>query len=210
MAVESVAWITEMKNTQSALFYLLSIWYFVRWRQAALWHPRKETWAVEKLYALALLCGFLAMASKSSTVILPLVLGLCAWWVEGRCGWRTVARLMPFFVFSAVAAAVSMWTQKLEGALEAAYARSGPERLVTAGKVVWFYLGKLARPHPLVFIYPRWEIEASRAGSYLPLAAVGGTLLVLALQTRINILILLMEPVLGFEPSTDGLQTHRA
>ena len=179
VAVESVAWITELKNTQSALFYLLSIWFFVKWRQAALGRPQKETWAVEKFYALALLCGVLAMASKSSTVILPLVLGLCAWWVEGRWGWRMVARLVPFFLCSAVAGAVSMWTQKLEGALDAAYARSGPERLVTAGKVVWFYLGKLAWPHPLVFVYPRWEIDASRAGSYLPLAAVGVALLVL-------------------------------
>jgi tetratricopeptide (TPR) repeat protein len=179
VAVESVAWITELKNTQSALFYLLSIWFFVKWRQAAVRRPRKETWAVEKFYALALLCGVLAMASKSSTVILPLVLGLCAWWVEGRWGWRTVARLGPFFLCSALAGAVSMWTQKLEGALDAAYARSGPERLVTAGKVVWFYLGKLAWPHPLVFVYPRWEIEASQAGSYLPLAAVVVTLLVL-------------------------------
>ncbi len=179
VAVESVAWITELKNTQSALFYLLSIWLFVKWRQAALWRPQQETWALEGFYALALLCGVLAMASKSSTVILPLVLGLCAWWVEGRWGWRTVARLGPFFLCSALAGAVSMWTQRLEGALDAAYARSGPERLVTAGKVVWFYLGKLAWPHPLVFVYPRWEIDASQAESYLPLAAVGVTLLVL-------------------------------
>ena len=32
--VESVAWITEMKNTESALFFLLSILYFVKWLRA--------------------------------------------------------------------------------------------------------------------------------------------------------------------------------
>ena len=179
VAVESVVWITELKNTQSALFYLLSIWCFVKWRQAIHQRPPPETWAAEKYYALALLSGALAMASKSSTVILPLVLGLCAWWMEGRWSWRVGARLAPFFVFSGVAAAVSMWTQRLEGALDVAYARGGLERLVTAGKVVWFYLGKLAWPHPLVFIYPRWEIDASRAWSYLPLAAFGVLLSVL-------------------------------
>ncbi len=179
VAVESVAWITELKNTQSALFYLLAIWCFVQWRQGSLGGPRPGTWKVEKFYALALLCGALGMASKSSTVVLPLVLGLCAWWVEGRWNWRTGVRLAPFFAFSAVAAALSLWTQGLEGALDADYARSGPERLVTAGKVVWFYLGKLAWPHPLVFIYPRWKIEASQAGSYLPLTAAGATVLVL-------------------------------
>jgi len=33
LQVESVAWITEMKNTQSGLFYLLTILFFVRWRK---------------------------------------------------------------------------------------------------------------------------------------------------------------------------------
>jgi len=184
VAVESVAWITELKNTQSALFYLLSIWFFLKWRQAALCRPRTEGWDVEKLYVLALLCGVLAMASKSSTVILPLVLALCAWWVEGRCGWRMVLRLGPFFLFSALAGGLSMWTQRLEGALDPAYARSGLERLATAGKVIWFYLGKLFWPHPLVFIYPRWEIDPSRVGSYVALAAVGVTSLVLWSKRR--------------------------
>ena len=32
--VESVAWITELKNTQSCFFYLLSILFFVKWREA--------------------------------------------------------------------------------------------------------------------------------------------------------------------------------
>ena len=31
VAVESVAWVTEMKNTESGLFFLLSILFFVRW-----------------------------------------------------------------------------------------------------------------------------------------------------------------------------------
>jgi hypothetical protein len=32
--VESVAWITELKNTQSGLFFLLSILFFLKWRPA--------------------------------------------------------------------------------------------------------------------------------------------------------------------------------
>jgi protein O-mannosyl-transferase len=184
VAVESVAWITELKNTQSALFYLLSIWCFLKWRQATLERQREQAWKVEKLYWPALLCGVLAMASKSSTVILPLVLGLCAWWMERRWSWRMFVRLGPYFVCSALAGAVSMWTQRLEGALDMAYARSLPERLVTAGKVVWFYLGKLIWPCPLVFIYPRWEIRVSEVASYLPLVAVGVAVLVLSLEPR--------------------------
>ena len=32
--VESVAWITELKNTQSGFFYLLAILFFLKWRGA--------------------------------------------------------------------------------------------------------------------------------------------------------------------------------
>lgn len=29
-------------------------------------------------------------------------------------------------------------------------------RFALTGKVIWFYLGKLVWPEPLVFIHPRW------------------------------------------------------
>ena len=67
VAVESVAWITEMKNTESGVFFLLSILFFVRWLRAKELDGRTGAgWN----YALSLLFAALAMASKSSTVIL--------------------------------------------------------------------------------------------------------------------------------------------
>jgi tetratricopeptide (TPR) repeat protein len=62
--------------------------------------------------------------------------------------------------------------------------RSWPERLVTAGRVVWFYLDKLAWPHPLIFIYPRWKIDAGQWVSYMPLLAL---ILVLFLLWRARV-----------------------
>jgi len=166
--VESVAWITEMKNTQSSLFFLLSILFFMRWLRA---RDLDDRTGVGWDYALTLLFATLAMASKSSTVILPVVLGLCAWWIEGRWHWRHLARVGPIFLMSIAASAVSIWTQGLHLAAESApqWVRPWPERLVAAGDVIWFYLGKLLWPHPLITIYPRWQIEAGQGGSYLPL-----------------------------------------
>ena len=47
------------------------------------------------------------------------------------------------------------------------------DRLLVAGRAVWFYAGKLAWPHPLIFYYPRWTIDASAAWQYLfPVAAL--------------------------------------
>ncbi len=48
------------------------------------------------------------------------------------------------------------------------------ERVLVAGRAWWFYVGKLAWPHPLIFFYPRWEIDTQQGWQYLfPLAAVG-------------------------------------
>jgi protein O-mannosyl-transferase len=170
--VETVAWITELKNTQSCLFYLLAVLFFARWLVAeSAGGPDRRPW----LYALSLFCAGLAMASKSSTVILPLVLCLCAWWTEGRLRLRTVARVVPVFLMSAAASALTLWTQHLEGANDTEWVRSWPERIAVAGRVFWFYLGKLLWPHPLIFIYPRWTIDATQAASYLGTAALAAS-----------------------------------
>jgi tetratricopeptide (TPR) repeat protein len=175
--VESVAWITELKNTQSCFFYLLAILFFLKWRVAGVLPGGRSG---EGNYALALLCAALAILSKTSTVILPVVLGLCWWWIEGRWRWRNGLRLAPFFLISGLASAWTIWEQKFHsGALGPEWAQTGAERLVIAGKVVWFYLGKLLWPHPLIFIYPRWAIAAAQPAAYLPVLAVVVTLLIL-------------------------------
>jgi len=177
--VESVAWISEMKNTQSGLFFLLSILFFVRWLKARDLDRRAGGgWN----YALTLLFAALAMASKSSAVILPVVLCLCAWWMESRWDWRNLARVAPIFFISVVAGIVSIWTQQIHGANDPLWTRTWPERLVTAGDAVWFYLGKLLWPHPLILIYPRWQIDAGQLISYLPLCAVIVALFILWLK----------------------------
>jgi tetratricopeptide (TPR) repeat protein len=167
--VESVAWITEMKNTESGLFFLLSILFFVKDLRTA---PSGKRGIWNRNHALTLLFAALAMTAKSSTVILPLVLCLCAWWAEGRWKWLNLARIAPIFLMSIAAGLVSIWTLNVHGADDPQWARSWPERLVTAGDAVWFYLGKLLWPHPLMAIYPRWQVDASVWFSYLPALAV--------------------------------------
>jgi protein O-mannosyl-transferase len=169
--VESVAWISEMKNTESGLFFLLSILFFVRWLKAKELDGRTGGgWN----YALTLLFAALGMAGKSTTVILPAVLCLCAWWIEGRWHWRNVARVVPVFVMAFAASALTIWTQGLQLAKDTdpQWVRTWPERLATAGDSVWFYLGKLLWPHPLITVYPRWQIDAGQWVSYLAVLAV--------------------------------------
>ena len=174
---ESVAWITELKNTQSGLFFLLSVHFFVQWLKDD--KPSAST----KTHALMFACAFCAMASKSSTVILPLVLCLCAWWIEGRLRRRVIAGVGPIFLLSLAASLLSLWTQKLQlGLVTDRWSRTIPERVVSAGDAVWFYIGKLLWPHPVISIYPRWQIDAGSAISYLPGLAVILVLLILWLN----------------------------
>jgi tetratricopeptide (TPR) repeat protein len=168
--VETVAWITELKNTQSGLFYLLSIFFFVQGLRA---RETDDAPAGRRAYTLTLLFAALAMLSKSSTVVLPLVLGLCAWWVEGRWHGRNVVKIAPVFLMSIAAAVMALESVALHGVVtDQQAARSLPERLITSGDVFWFYLGKLLWPHPLIFIYPRWKIDATQGLSYLPFLAM--------------------------------------
>jgi len=172
--VESVAWVAELKNTQSCFFYLLSILFFLRWLEAS----GKANAA--GLYGLALLCAALAILSKSATVMLPVVLGLCWWWMEGRWRWRHALWLVPFAVLSAAASAWTVWEQKnVQRADGVAWSQGWPERAVVAGKDIWFYLWKLVWPHPLIFIYPTWNTDPSRLTAFLPLEGAAAALFLL-------------------------------
>jgi len=170
--VESVAWITELKNVQSCVFYLLAIWCFLYWLDS----DRSSRSA----YALALLSSTLALLSKTSTVMLPVVLGLCWWWRERNWTRRKSLTLLPFLLISVVAAAWTIWEQKVHsGAVGSEWQSGGLERVALVGKTFWFYLGKLLWPHPLIFIYPRWTIDAGQLLTYLPLLSLIALLLVL-------------------------------
>jgi protein O-mannosyl-transferase len=210
--VESVAWICELKNTQSAVFFLAAIGCWIRWiepREAGREETEKSRALSARFYALTLLCAVFAILSKPSTVMLPVALGLCTGWLRRRLEWRDALRLAPFFALSAIAAGWTIWEQKFHsGAIGPEWSQSLPERIAIAGRVIWFYLGKLAWPEPLIFIYPRWQIDASDPLAFGPAAAVvvGGVLLLWRGRTgpwrpvlfAAAYFVALLFPVLGF------------
>jgi tetratricopeptide (TPR) repeat protein len=183
--VESVAWICELKNTQSAVFFLGAILGWLRWLEVGRFSDppptsptRNQDGSSSRLtlshpaYVGALVCAVLAILSKPSTVPLPVVLALCVWWRRGRFAWRDLIPLVPFLLLSFGAAGWTIWEQRVNsGAQGAAWAQTWPERFVIAGRAVWFYIGKLAWPADLIFIYPRWEIAATPL-AFLPFAGV--------------------------------------
>jgi Flp pilus assembly protein TadD len=206
--VQSVAWITELKNTQSCLFFLLSILFFLKAADSEtsakeIWpRPRGKTQArpsgrqrkketearsdrkradVTRRWCLglSLLLFFMAITSKSATVMLPVVLLLCLWWRNGRVTWLDLTAVLPFFLISAAASGWTIWEQKFHsGAVGVEWSQTWSQRLAIAGMNIWFYLGKIFWPRSLTFIYPQWKIDGSQLTSFLPLAAaIGGIFL---------------------------------
>src|ERR1035437_2224484 len=102
--VESVAWVTELKNTLSGACFFASLLCFLHYEREL-----KQKW-----FAGALLCFAAALLSKSSTVMLPAVLLLFAWWQRGRVVRADVVRTLPFFALSLSASFVAVWAQVRE------------------------------------------------------------------------------------------------
>jgi protein O-mannosyl-transferase len=167
VAVESVAWISEQKNTLSAVFYLASAYLYLRDRRFP--PPRSSR------YWLAFVLFICALLSKTVTATLPAALLVVVWWRDGRLDWRRhVLPLIPWFAVAAFAGAFTIWFEhNVIGARGAQFALSFIERLLLSGRVIWFYLGKIFWPTNLNFMYPRWTIDASVPWQYLyPIAAV--------------------------------------
>ena len=187
VCVESVAWVTERKNTLSLLLTLLAAHAYLASRAAlgpaaparkgrkgqavvVPWHRRAST-----LYAAALVSFTLALFAKTTASLLPAVLLLIAWWRNGR-GRRE--DLPPLILFFLVGAALAYHTAHLERTMVRAegseWALGLLGRVVLAGRVFWFYIGKLAWPTDLMFVYPRWVANPAVWWQWLPAAGALG------------------------------------
>ena len=164
--VESVAWITELKNTLSALFYLSSAWAYIEFDER-----RQRRW-----YAAALGLFVLGLLSKPVTATLPAALLVLFWWKRGRLSWRRdAAPLVPWFGLGAASALFTAWVERaLTGAEGAEFSLTTIERCLLAGRAAWFYLGKLLWPSSLIFVYPRWIVNQAIWWQYLPPLGAAG------------------------------------
>jgi tetratricopeptide (TPR) repeat protein len=175
VAVESVAWISEQKNTLSLVFYLT----------AALLYLRFTAERGPRVYAAATLCFAAALLSKSVTASLPAALLVVTWWRHGRIEWRRdVVPLLPWFALGGAMALVSAHVERVYiGAHGEEFALTALQRSLLAGRIAWFYLGKLLWPADLIFIYPRWNVDPGVAWQW---AFSLGALALLAILWRLR------------------------
>lgn len=202
VSVETVAWISERKNTLS--MFLLSVTLVLHLDAETAEERRRRRglyWASVVTFALALL-------AKPSVVLLPACLLALAWWRTGRITRRDVLRSIPFFVISAAVSIITVLVHHARSIITAEVRTDGfASRLVGAGRAVWFYLSKLVWPAELSFIYPRWNLDARSLAQWLPLVALVGLAgLLFTLRNRIGrgplaalaCYVALLMPILGF------------
>lgn len=196
--VESVAWISEQKNTLSLVFYLL----------AALGYLAFDEKRRARDYSIASALFICALMTKTVTASLPAALLVVFWWKRGRVEWkRDVAPLLPWFIIAAASGLFTAWVERhLIGAEGSDYNLDVLQRVLLAGRVIWFYFDKLLWPTNLIFTYPHWTVDAKVAWQYAfdaGLIALAGWFWALRSRTRGPLAALLffggsLFPVLGF------------
>jgi len=159
LCVESVAWISEQKSTLSGVFYLAAALSYLKFAES-----RKRS-----AYLVALAFFIAALLSKTVTATLPGALLVVIWWRCGRIEWkRDVVPLVPWFVLGASAGMFTAWAESsLIGAHGAEFALTPVERFLLAGRVLWFYAGRVIWPANLTFFYPRWNLDPTAWWQYL-------------------------------------------
>lgn len=149
LAVESVAWISEIKNTLSVPFFLLSLDAFIDADQG-----RKGAYARSFLFYL------LAMLAKSSVVMLPAVLLLYGWWRHGRLTWREGRKMLPYVAVALILGVITLYFQSIHYAeADVVKNRGILARIIGASVAILFYAGKFLLPANLLPIYPRWTLH---------------------------------------------------
>jgi tetratricopeptide (TPR) repeat protein len=160
--IESVAWVSERKDVLSTFFWILTMWFYVRYVQ----RPRFTTY-LPIMFSLAL-----GLMAKQMLVTLPFALLLLDYWPlerfalfspkstdhKGRFGETPLSRCflekLPLLALSAVASAIVFLVQS-----EATLVKSIPLKYRIGNALVAYaeYIRKMLLPYDLGILYPHPE-----------------------------------------------------
>jgi protein O-mannosyl-transferase len=136
---EAVSWISARKDVLSTMFFLLSYYVFLRYRES----ENRRT------YIFSILFFLFALFSKVVVVTLPVILLITDWYKEGRIKLSRIKDLIPFVALSFIFGIIAIVGKPGQ------IGTSSPlEGVLMAIKSSAFYLGKLILPTRLAVIYP--------------------------------------------------------
>ena len=185
--LESVAWVAERKDVLSTLFWMLTLWAYLRYVE----HPGVQR------YLVIILFFTLGLLAKPMLVTLPFVLLLLDYWPLGRfqvsqaegdygasmqtssssrIEWSALLRLVlekvPLFVFTIISSFVTFRVQQAAGAVKSVDVL--PIKIRLANGLISYikYMAKMIWPQQLAVFYPHpgssWPMwQAAAAGLLL-------------------------------------------
>ena len=169
VCVESVAWVSETKNTLSLPLFLLSCIFWVKQDDEPDANHRF------RLYLASIGFFLLSMFAKTSVVAMPVVTLLYAWWKRGRVTKQDLILAAPMFAISIALGLITIsyqWSRAI-----------GQEKIIVgdlfsvtgffsraaiSGMGIFHYLASIVWPVNLLPIYPRWDVDPPKIWQLLP------------------------------------------
>lgn len=161
--VESVAWISELKNTLAMAPALLALCAWIDFEEQG---RGRDYWRAFALFVVSMLC-------KISMTPLPLFLLLYAWWKRRRIAASDLLHCIPFLLVSVTLAWVTHYSGERFGLQYPAPVPPIPvgdlfSRLALIGSTGAFYFWKFLWPWPLSPAYPQWSVLNPSPWLFIP------------------------------------------
>lgn len=143
LTVEPIAWVGERKTVLAAFFALAALLAYVESVRA-----RGSAWR-----AVSLACFLLALLSKPTVTMLPLLLLVLDWWPLGRLSARAVLEKWPFFLVAIASAVITLISHERAAVIAPQSAQGVTLWPLRAAYLLAFYAGKILVPVNLTCVY---------------------------------------------------------
>lgn len=202
MMVESVAWISEFKNTLSLPPFLVALCFWVDYEE----HKKNQD------YVRAFLWFLVSMLCKITVSPFPVFILLYAWWKRQRIGWGDLKASAPFFLISLVLGATTILAGERFEKPFMAMPLDVPvggfiSRLALAGLTMSFYFSRCFAPVWPSSDYPQWVVNPPEPWQFAPWLVLLGVVFLLWRKRQcwgrhallgLGFFLLFLAPFLGF------------
>lgn len=141
LTVEPVAWIGERKTLLATCFALIALLSYVRSRS-------------RRAYAVSLIAYVLALLSKPTAIMLPILFVVLDYWPLRRLSHRTLIEKLPFFLVAGISAAITLISHGRTAEVQLVHSAGVAHIPLLIAHLVHFYIMKFLWPARLSMVYP--------------------------------------------------------
>jgi len=164
--VESVAWVTERKDTLYAFFYLASLIAYVKYLNSNL-----KTQNL-KLLIFSFLLFSCSLLSKSMAVTLPVIMLLIDYLLHRKMTFKTILEKVPFFICSIIIGLIAIYGQRDAKGMLGQELFS--DRIILVCHDLMFYIWKTFVPTNLSAVYSKTAL------GYLCVISIIATIIIIS------------------------------